>query len=147
MSGSSSDADVLLTKIKSKRQQISGYLAKAEPRYSLLINCSIIAGAFAASLTAGPGIGGDGFISVAKNIVSFGVPIWQALCIFATILSVSVVITNGMLKSYGLASKIANAQACDAKLEGLEIMLELGQVNLEQATQQYTICLSDISHI
>lgn len=147
MSEDSSDIEVVLTKIKAKRQQVSDYLAKTQPRHSLLITFSIVAGALAAALTAGPGVGGAKFIDAARNVVSFGIPIWQFVCLAATVLSIAAVITNGMLKSYGLASKIANAQTCDAKLEGIETLLELRQINLKHATQLYTQYLTEIPHI
>lgn len=142
-----SDADVLLAKIRTKRQELANYLAKSEPRHLRLINYSIVSGALAAALTAGPGIGGEGFINSVQGIVSFGIPIWQVLCLIATILSVAAVVINGMLKSHDLTSKITSARSCDAKLEGLETMLELAQVNVEQATPLYTQYLTEISHV
>jgi len=141
------DKKILVDKIKAKRQELASYLAKTEPRNSRLINSSIIAGACAAALTAGPGVGGEGFISTAKEMVSFGIPVWQVLCLTASILSVIAVIANGMLKSHSLTTKITKTRACDAKLEGLETMLELNQADLKQATQIYTQCLTEISHI
>lgn len=141
------DSSVLLIKIRNKRKELAEYLARTEPRHTRLINSSIVFGALAASLTAGPGVGGDGFISAAKEVVSFGIPVWQMLCLAATVLSVSVVIVNGMLKSHGLTSKVAKTRACDAKLESLETMLELEQVEIKQATQSYTQCLTELSHI
>ena len=141
------DNSVLLTKVRNKRKELRAYLTRTEPRNNRLINSSIIFGALAAALTAGPGVGGDGFISAAKEMVSFGIPVWQMLCLFATVFSVSVVIANGMLKSHNLSSKVAKTRACDAKLESLETMLELEQVDIKQATQSYTQCLTELSHI
>jgi hypothetical protein len=147
MPDNKSDTDSLLMKIRIKRQELADYLGKSEPRHLRLINSSIISGALAAALTAGPGIGGGGFINSVKDIVSFGIPIWQALCLAATILSITAVIINGMLKSNDLTSKIASARSCDAKLEGLETMLELTQINVEQATPLYTQYLTEIPHV
>jgi hypothetical protein len=141
------EAEALLEKIKVKRRQVADYLNKNEPRQSRLITFSIVAGAMAAALTAGPGVGGSGFIDTARGVVSFGVPVWQVLCLLATIFSVSVVIVNGMLKSNDLISKISQARGCDAKLEGLEIMLNLNQIELKQAASLYTQYLTEISHI
>lgn len=141
------DADALLEKIKTKRQEVADYLKKHEPRHSRLITFSIVAGAAAAALTAGPGVGGGGFIEAAKGVVSFGIPVWQVLCLLATLLSMTVVITNGMLKSKDLTSKIARVRGCDAKLEGLEIMLEMQQIELQQATSLYTQYLTEIPHV
>lgn len=141
------EAEALLEKIKARRRKVAEYLDKNEPRQSRLITISIVAGALAAALTAGPGVGGAGFIETARDVVSFGVPVWQALCLMATFLSVSVVIANGMLKSNDLMSKISQARGCDAKLEGLEIMLSMNQIDLKQATSFYTQYLTEISHI
>jgi len=147
VSQNKSSADALLTKIRTKRQQLADYIDKSEPRNLRLINYSIISGALAAALTVGPGIGGVDFIDSANNVASFGIPIWQILCLIATVLSVSAVIINGMLKSHDMTSKITSARICDAKLEGLETMLELGQISLEQATPLYTQYLADIPHV
>lgn len=142
-----SDAEDLLNKIRTKRQEVADYLGKNEPKKSRLLTISIVAGALAAAMTAGPGMGGGGFIEAAKGVVSFGIPVWQVLCLAATLLSVSAVISNGMLKSNDLSSKIAQVRSCDAKLEGLETMLELEQIELDQATSLYTQYLTEIPHI
>lgn len=147
MTRETQEEDVLLAKIKTKRQQLSDYLAKTEPRHSTLILCSIVAGALSAALTAGPGVGGENFIDAAADVASFGIPLWQVLCLAATVLSVLAVVANGLLKSYDLTSKIASARTCDAKLEGIQTMLELGQSDVEQATQQYTQCLAEMPHV
>jgi hypothetical protein len=140
-------SDVLLANIKTKRREIAEYLAKTEPRNLRLINFSIVCGAVAAALTAGPGIGGGGFIDSAKNLVSFGIPIWQVLCLAATILSVLAVVANGKLKAHDLTVKIAGARGCNSKLEGLQFMLETGQVDVEHATPLYMQYLTEIPHV
>jgi hypothetical protein len=141
------DANALLEKIKSKRLEVADYLKKSEPRQSRLITTSIVAGALAAALTAGPGVGGSGFIEAAKGVVSFGIPVWQVLCLLATLLSMAAVITNGLLKARDPTFKIAQVRGCDAKLEGLETMLELNQIDLQQAASLYTQYLTEISHV
>lgn len=142
-----SDKDALLSRIKSKRGEVADYLGKREPRYSRLVTVSIVAGALAAALTAGPGMGGSGFIEAAKGVVSFGIPVWQVLCLFATVLSMAAVISNGMLKSGDISSKIAQVRSCDAKLEGLELMLELDQIDIKQAASLYSQYLTDIPNV
>ncbi|MDR8394550.1 hypothetical protein NC796_25620 [Aliifodinibius sp. S!AR15-10] len=142
-----SDTEALLEKIRSKRREVAEYLKKSEPRQSRLITTSIVAGALAAALTAGPGVGGSGFIEAAKGVVSFGIPVWQVLCLLATMLSMAAVITNGLLKTRDLTSKIAQVRGCDAKLEGLETMLELDQIELQQAASLYTQYLTEIPHV
>lgn len=143
----SPDRSALLHRIQNKRRELARYLDESEPRHRRLLNTSIIAGAVAAALTAGPGFGGDEFITAAAAAVPLGVPIWQVLCLAATVFSVAVVIANGLLKSHDLASKISQTRTCDAKLEGLETMLELRQIDVQAAAQRYTQCLAEIPHV
>ena len=147
MSRNNKDEEALLAKIRAKRKILADYLLKSEPRQSRLINFSIFAGALAAALTAGPGIGGDDFVDSFKSIVSLGIPIWQLLCLIATTLSVAAVVINGILKSNDMGAKINATRSCDAKLEGLETMLELSQVSVEQAAPVYTQYLNEIPHV
>jgi len=141
------DPTTLLEKIERKRREVAEYLKEHEPKHSRYITTSIVAGALAAALTAGPGVGGTGFIESARGVISFGIPVWQFLCLLATILSMLAVISNGLLKSRDLTSKIARVRGCDAKLEGLEIMLELEQIDMKQAASLYAQYLTEISHI
>lgn len=147
MSKNNKDEEALLAKIRAKRKVLADYLVKNEPRQSRLINFSIVAGALAAALTAGPGIGGNEFVDSFKSVVSFGVPIWQVICLIATTLSIAAVVINGMLKSNDIGAKINATRSCDAKLEGLETMLELAQVSVEQAAPVYTQYLNEIPHV
>ncbi|NOX42300.1 MAG: hypothetical protein GXP19_00980 [Gammaproteobacteria bacterium] len=141
------EEDVLLTKIKTKRQELTDYLTKYKPRHSRLINSSITFGALTAALTMGPGVGGNEFINTISNVVSFGIPVWQLLCVVAAILSIATVIVNGMLKSQNLTSKITSAQSCVSKLEGLETLLELRQMDIKQAAPLYTQYISEVYHV
>lgn len=141
------DAEAFLKRIQRKRRDVADYLQENEPKQSRFITISIVAGALAAALTAGPGVGGSGFIDTASGLVSFGIPVWQVLCLFATVLSVSAVISNGLLKSNDLTSKITQVRVCDAKLEGLEIMLDMDQIELKQATLLFTQYLTEIPHV
>jgi len=141
------ETQTLIENIDVKRRQVSEYLNKHEPKHSRLITFSIVAGALSASLTAGPGLGGTDFIMTAGEFLTLGVPVWQALCLLATICSVAVVIVNGILKSNDMVSRISQARVCDAKLEGLAIMLNMNQIDLKQAASLYTQYLTEISHI
>ncbi len=141
------ETQTLIDNIDVKRRKVSEYLNKNEPRHSRLITFSIIAGALSATLTAGPGLGGTDFILSAGEFLSLGVPVWQAVCLLATICSVAVVIVNGILKSSDMMSRISQARVCDAKLEGLAVMLSMNQIDLKQAASLYTQYLTEISHI
>lgn len=141
------DVDTLLKKIKTKRQELTDYLARNESRHSLLVNSSIVFGALTAAVTVGPGVGGNGFIDTVKDAVPFGIPVWQLLCLLAATLSVAAVITNSMLKSQNLTVKIASARSCSSKLEGLEALLELRQMEVKQAAPLYTQYISEVHHV
>jgi len=147
MTDNDKGVDAILANIRAKREEIDAYLKKAEPRHLRLVNGAIVCGALAAALTAGPGIGGAGFIEFAKSVATFGVPVWQALCLAATALSVFGVIANGKLKAHNLTSKIAAARGCKSKLEGLQLMLETGQMDVERGTSLYAQYLTEVSHI
>lgn len=147
METDNNEAKVLLQRIKGKRRELARYIEKNEPRHSRLVNASIICGALTAALTAGPGVGGNGFIESIANIVSFGIPLWQVLCLAAALLSVTAVITNGMLKSQDLTTKVTQARSCASKLEGLEALLELAQVDVRQATPLYAQYIAEASHV
>ncbi len=56
----------------------------------------------------------------------------------------TIVVTNSILKTQDPSSEIASVRICDAKLEGLETMFELKQVDVEQATSLYTQYLTEI---
>ncbi len=142
-----SEKDKLQHKIATKRKDLANYLAKTEPKNTLLITSSIVCGALAAALTAGPGFGGEGFVGQFQVSESLGLPLWQLLCIVASLMSITAVIANGLLKFNDLTGKISQARMHDAKLEGLETMIEFGQIDLAQAAREYTECLSKIAHI
>lgn len=133
---------LLLGRIRARREELARFLRRAEPRASRLLITSIVAGALSAALTAGPGVGGEGFVEAARGLVAFGVPVWQVLCLIATGLSVTVVVTNGLLKAGDLGARIADGRVCAARLEGIETLLELGQTELAEAARDYTECLS-----
>lgn len=141
------EKEKLQQQIATKRKELTKYLARTEPKNTILITTSIVCGALAAALTAGPGFGGDGFISQIELPESLGLPLWQILCLLASFMSMLAVIANGLLKFNDLTGKISEARMNDAKLEGLETMIELGQIDLGQATREYTECLSRIAHI
>lgn len=137
----------LLKKIKIKRSEIHRFLKSAEPRNKRLINIAIVCGAIAAALTAGPAFGGKTLTGWLTNTLELTSPVWQLLCLAATVCSVSAVIVTNISKSHGIATNILRAQTCNAKLEGLETLLEMEQVELNKATTLYTDYLNEISFL
>lgn len=136
----------LLRKLHAKRRRIAAFVSKIEPRGAHLTNLSIICAAIATALTAAPAIGG---ISLTDALGAAGPnsPSWRILCGAATLFSLIAAIATNLFRTHDIASRLASAQACDAKLEGLEIRAELKQVSLQEASALYEKCISDVSFI
>ncbi|NKX51897.1 hypothetical protein HER39_15255, partial [Arthrobacter deserti] len=69
-------------------------------------------------------------------------PVWQVLCLLATVLSVVVALTTHFATSKGKAEQISAAETCNAELEGLQTALAFGNLPLQEAVrlyQQYSV--------
>ena len=110
----------LLKRIKDRRRSIKSFLSSLEPAGTRLTNFNIICGAIATVLTATPAIGGKTMMST---------------------------IAANLYKSHEIATRLGKAQACDAKLEGLETLLELEQITLKDSATQYTQYISEIPFV
>lgn len=134
----------LLQKITAKRGIIQAFLSKENPRSKRYISITIICSAIAAALTAGPAFGGKTFTAWFTDIFGLNSPTWQLLCLGATGFSVAAVIATNLSKSHDVASKIQRAQTADAKLEGLETLIEMDHIDAEKASSLYVQYLNDI---
>lgn len=137
----------LLDKIRVKRGEIDVYLRTMEPWSARLTNITIVCGAISAALTAAPALGGKSVTDWLTETFGLTLPIWQLLCFGAMICSIAVTITTNLSKSQEITSKVMKAQACDAKLEGLETLVEIGRVDIDSASEQYINALTDIPFI
>lgn len=138
--------DALLRKLHDKRRRIAAFASKFEPRGERLTNLGIICGAIATALTAAPAIGGIR-LTDALGAAGPNSPSWRILCGAATLSSLIATIATNLFKSHDIASRLARAQGCDAKLEGIEILAELKQVSLKEATARYEKCIPDVAFI
>ena len=136
----------LLRKIRDKRRRIAAFVGKLEPRGVRLMNLSIICGAIATALTAGPAIGGSR-LTEALGTAGPNSPSWRILCGAAMAFSLVATIATNLYKSHDTASRLAKAQACDAKLEGLETLVELRQMSTNEAATRYEECIPEVSFI
>jgi hypothetical protein len=138
--------DGLLRRIRELRGRINVYLSKAERRSSLLTEGSIVCGGLATLLTAAPAIGGPTFNN--QIMQAFGTSSgWRWACAFASVLSFAATTAMTIYKSRDLANRTAQAQSCDAKLEGLETSLEFGRVELEKAADLYGQYAAEVAFI
>lgn len=144
MSTKGSKKDMLLQKIEAKRQEIQSYISKTKPRKRRLANTAIVCSAIATALTAGPAFGGKTFSDWLTETLSLVSPVWQLLCLGAVIFSVAAAIVTNLSKSQDIVSKLQNAQSTDAKLEGLSTLIEMDQVDVDEASSHYVQYLNDI---
>ena len=138
--------ETLLLRIREKRRRIAAFVNHLEPRGTRLTNLSIICGAIATALAAGPAIGGK-TLTNALGAVGPDAPSWRILCAAASVFSLIAAIATNLYKSHDIASRLSKAQACDARLDGLQTLVELGQLPTEEAAKKYEDCLPDISFI
>ncbi|MBW8875203.1 MAG: hypothetical protein JF614_09580 [Acidobacteria bacterium] len=137
--------DKLLLRIREKRRRIAAFVSHLEPRGARLTNLSLICGSVATALTAGPAIGGK---TLTDALGAGGdMPSWRILCAAAAGFSLVAAIATNLYKSNDIASRLSKAQTCDAKLDGLQTLVELGQLPTEEAAKKYEEYLPDIAFI
>jgi hypothetical protein len=129
----------LLERIKAKRTSVRAYVRALEPVGDRETNVSIICSAIAAVLTAGPAIGGTSLTSAIGSAAALrdDSPIWRLLCFAAMIVSVIAAISTNLYKSHDVAGRLSKAEACNVSLEGLETLVEFGQLPVKEAVKLY----------
>jgi hypothetical protein len=140
-------AQVLLAKIRQKRGEIAAFIGATEPRNARLTNIAIICGAISAALTAAPALGGKPLTDWITEALGLSLPIWQLLCFGGMVCSIAATIATNLSKSHETSAKLIRAQLCDAKLEGLETLTQLRQVDVDEGAKLYVQHLADIPFI
>jgi hypothetical protein len=142
------DKDKLLKTIRDKRRRLAIYLQEIEPLGSRLTNRSIIFGGLATLLTAAQLPFGRGSVSVLESVFPVsGISVWQLLAVAATICSAIAAIAGAIYKQQEIASRLAKAQSCTVKLEGLETSLDLDLMNIKEANTRYTQHIAEIPFV
>lgn len=136
----------LLERIDARRESIDAYLRVARPRGTRLINVAIVSSALAAALTAGPALGGEAFSTNVADGLSLrsDSTVWRVLCLLALVMSVVAAIATNLGRSHHVADRITAAEATNAELEGLQTLLEFGQVPVGDAAKLYQQYLTRI---
>lgn len=129
----------LLGRIAARRVSIDDYLRVARPRGNRLINTAIVSSAVAAVLTAGPALGGETFSNgVAKGLsLPSDSYVWRTLCFLALGVSLVSAISTNLSRSHDTARRITAAEAVNAELEGLQTLVEFGQMPVADAVKLY----------
>ncbi len=141
--------DRLVQKIHEKRVVVKAFVQKEQRRNGLLTNLNIFCAGIAATLTAGPAVGGDKFTVTVQTLLKLSTDstVWRTLCLLALVLSLVALIANNLYRTQDLANRLAKAQAGSALLEGLETLVEFGIYSVEDATRLYQQYISDVDFI
>jgi hypothetical protein len=145
MSGSET-RESLLKRIRDRRRSVRWFVDSLEPTGIRLTNFNIVCGAVATALAATPAIGGRPLMD-ALGVTDPSSLAWRILFATAAFFSLLSTIAANLYKSHDIASRLGKAQVCDAKLEGLETLLELDQIALKEAATQYTQYIAEIPFI
>ncbi|MFD1214786.1 hypothetical protein ACFQ36_22420 [Arthrobacter sp. GCM10027362] len=134
----------LSERIERRRASIGAYLRRHRPRQSRLSTLSVVTSSLVAALTAGPGMGQEGFTGSVAGLLALQDTslVWQTICLLATVLSVAAALTTHFATSKGKSEQISAAETCSAELEGLQTALAFGNLPLEEAVrlyQQYSV--------
>lgn len=136
-------SDSLLDQVRAKRLSLERFLAQKQPRKRRLLNTTIIGGALAAALTAGPAVGGPSFTTWLTMTLSLSSPSWRLLCAAASVCSIAATVATQLLKSQQIEEHVTRAQGCRAKLEMLEVGLTTGTIDQKQAAAEYLRCVEE----
>jgi hypothetical protein len=137
----------LLQRIWSRRAGLQAYVEQNRPRFRRRANVTIVLSTLAALSTAGPAVGGESFAGGVQRALGLSSDsyVWRVLCLAALLVSVGAAILTNLAKSPDQAARLASAEAVDGELEGLSVLLEFGQLAVQDAVklyQQYTAKIS-----
>lgn len=129
----------LIRRIEARRASINAFVRRVRPRSARLANISIVSSAVAAVFTAGPAFGGVSFTEAVQRGFSLANSsiVWRTLCLAATLVSLVAAISVQLNKSQDVASQLSAAEACNTELEGLQTLLEFGQLPVRDAIELY----------
>ena len=140
-------SDSLLDQVRAKRSSLERFLAQKQPKKRRLVNLTIVGGALAAALTAGPAVGGQPFTAWLTMTLSLESPSWRLLCGAATVCSITATIATQLLKSQNIEEHVTRAQSCRAKLEMIEVGLTTGTLDPKQAAAEYLRCVEEAAFV
>ena len=136
----------MLKRIRNKRRSIQSFVNNLKPRGTRLTNFNIVCGAIATVLTAAPAIGGKTVIE-ALGSSDPDAAAWRIPFALAALFSLLSTIAANLYKAQDIASRLSKAEACDARLEGLETFLELDQITVNDAATKYAGYIAEIPFV
>ncbi|MDR7085059.1 hypothetical protein J2X01_004379 [Arthrobacter ginsengisoli] len=135
--------------IEQRQLSIRAFLGRARPHRNRLVTISVVGSALAASLTAGPALGGTKFTTAVQGIFSLeeSSAVWRVLCLAAVLLSLAAALATNLSNSHSVADRVSAAEACMAQLEGLRMALEFGHLGTDDAVQLYQQYVAHIGFV
>ena len=149
MGDRSEDRRELLRRIGAQRASIDIFVRQVRPRSVRLANTSIVSSAAATVFTAGPAIGGVSFSEAIQRVFALSTSsiVWRVLCLLAMLVSLVATITVQLSKSQDAAARLSAAEACDTELEGLQTLLELEQLPVQDAANLYVKYIAKVPFV
>ncbi len=139
----------LLDRVRARRASVSAFVQDQRPRGARLTTASMACSGLVTALTAGPAFGGPKFTQIAQQ--TFNLPseafVWRFLCFAAVLASVAAGVTTNMYKTQDLGARLVKAEASQGVLEGVEVLLEFGQVPVADAIKLYQQAIAEIPFI
>ena len=137
----------LLERVGSRRHSLQAYLQDNQPRFRRRTNITIVLSTVAAISTAGPALGGQSFAEGVQKALglSSDAIVWRVLCLLALLVSFAAALLTNLGRSQDQAARLATAEAVEGELEGLSVLLQFGQLPVQDAVklyQQYTVKVS-----
>jgi hypothetical protein len=134
----------LLWRIDARRAAIQAFLRNQRPRARRRANLAIVLSSLAAVFTAGPAVGGETFAgSVQRTLgLTSEAYVWRVLCLLALVVSVGSAVLTNLSKSQDDMARVSTAEAANAELEGLNTLVQFGQLAVQDAVklyQQYSV--------
>ena len=129
----------LSSRIDEKQKDLRSYLGRERPRRNRLANISIVGSATAAALTAGPAVGGTGFTNAVAEFFNLSDDsiVWRGLCLLAVIASIAAALATNFATSRSVADRVSAAETASAQLEGLQVALNFGHIEIDEAVKLY----------
>lgn len=135
------EPDRLLIELRRQREQLERFLRRNQPRQLRLSGLAVTASTLAAVLTAAPALGGQSFTSALTKLPGLQSPSWRWICGVATLLSTLASACSQLLQSSRLEEKVNRCQTARARLDALELGLELGQFHRNYAAETLLACV------
>ena len=132
--------------LRDKRQAVDRLNSRLYRRGNFLTLLTVIASALATVLTAAPAIGGAR-LTQALGSIGPDSPSWRILCGLAAICSGLAAIATNLHRHYDISARLAKTEASAARLEALDVQVDLGACPVPDALGQYQKILADTPHL